>query len=116
MGLGNTALKLGNDLRDIYNVLVSVRSGGVRICGIVCRVLDLRGLDLRSDLSLATHLAIDNVSYIIRELRHRLGILVVSHVSHILDAFGYILELVFDSVQGARKDSVEDCIKRDRNN
>ena len=60
-------------------------------------------------MSLTAHLAInDSGLNLIHEFRHNFGILIVSHVTRILDAIKHILELVFDSFQGTREDSTLD--------
>jgi hypothetical protein len=67
----------------------------------------VRNLDRRPDLKLATHLAIsDGGSNLVHELRNDLGILVASLVFRVLDPIGYVSQLVFESFQGARENSV----------
>jgi len=50
------------------------------------------------------------------ESRHNLGILAAPHVTRVLDAAGYVSELVFDSFQGTGKDSMLDPTRRDWGN
>ena len=66
--------------------------------------------------NLTTHLAISNSSSnVVHELRHDICIIIASRVTRVLHATERVLELVFDSFQGTRENSMFGPIERDRN-
>ena len=81
-----------------------------------CKTLDPLVVRPLVQFESATHLAIGNSgSDIIHELRHGLGILAPSHITHTLDMAGHVSELAFDLFQDAVKGSAENWVKGCRN-
>jgi len=68
-------------------------------------------------LGLGAYLVVNNSDLdLIHEFRHNLGILTAFHVTSALDVARYVPELVFDSFQGTKEDSMLNPTKRGRCN